>query len=126
MSQAVVANAQDRARILSHAVVEVARHLEISSTELGAIIGISQSSASRLMRDEISIRERTKEWELGALLVRLYRGLYSIVGSNNQLAKDWLKSRNLAFGNEIPLVVIQKASGLVHACDYIDAHRATA
>jgi len=126
MSQAVVANAQDRARILSHAVAEVARHLEINSTELGVIIGISQSSASRLMRDEISIRERTKEWELAALLVRLYRGLYSIVGSNNQLAKDWLKSRNLAFGNEAPLVVIKQASGLVHACDYIDAHRAPA
>jgi inorganic triphosphatase YgiF len=126
MPQAVVANAQDRARILSHAVAEVARHLEINSTELGVIIGISQSSASRLMRDEISIRERTKEWELAALLVRLYRGLYSIVGSNNQLAKDWLKSRNLAFGNEIPLVVIKQASGLVHACDYIDAHRAPA
>lgn len=126
MPQAVVANAQDRARILSHAVAEVARHLEINSTELGVIIGISQSSASRLMRDEISIRERTKEWELAALLVRLYRGLYSIVGSNNQLAKDWLKSRNSAFGNEIPLVVIKQASGLVHACDYIDAHRAPA
>jgi len=126
MPQAVVDNAQDRARILSHAVAEVARHLEINSTELGVIIGISQSSASRLMRDEISIRERTKEWELAALLVRLYRGLYSIVGSNNQLAKDWLKSRNLAFGNEAPLVGIRQASGLVHACDYIDAHRAPA
>ena len=126
MPQVVATNAQDRARILSHAVAEVARHLEINSTELGVIIGISQSSASRLMRDEISIRERTKEWELAALLVRLYRGLYSIVGSNNQLAKAWLKSRNSAFGNEIPLAVIQNASGLVHACDYIDAHRAPA
>jgi hypothetical protein len=102
----------------------VARHLDIGSTDLGAIIGISQSSASRLMRDEITIRERTKEWELAALLVRLYRGLYSIVGSNDQLAKDWLKSRNLAFGNEIPFAVIQHARGLVHACDYVDAHRA--
>jgi hypothetical protein len=124
MPQAFAAQAQDRARILSHAVAEVARHLDIGSTDLGAIIGISQSSASRLMRNEITIRERTKEWELAALLVRLYRGLYSIVGSNDQLAKDWLKSRNLAFGNEIPFAVIQHARGLVHACDYVDAHRA--
>lgn len=126
MPQAIAAHAQDRARILSTAVAEVARHLEISSTDLGSIIGISQPSASRLMRGEFTVRERTKEWELAALLVRLYRGLYSIVGSNDQLAKDWLTSRNLAFGNEIPFAVIQKASGLVHACDYVDAHRAPA
>lgn len=126
MPQAIPANAQDRAQVLSTAVAEVARHLEISSTDLGSIIGISQPSASRLMRGAFTVRERTKEWELAALLVRLYRGLYSIVGSNDQLAKDWLKSRNLAFGNEIPFVVIQKASGLVHACDYVDAHRAPA
>lgn len=81
MPQAIVANAQDRARILSTAVAEVARHLEISSTDLGSIIGISQPSASRLMRGEFTVRERTKEWELAALLVRLYRGLYSIVGA---------------------------------------------
>ncbi len=126
MPQAIAANAQDRTRILSTAVAEVARHLEISSTDLGSIIGISQPSASRLMRGEFTVRERTKEWELAALLVRLYRGLYSIVGSNDQLAKDWLKSRNLAFGNEIPFTVIRNASGLVHACDYVDAHRAPA
>lgn len=126
MPQAIAAKVEDRARILSTAVAEVARHLEISSTDLGNIIGISQPSASRLMRGEFKVRERTKEWELAALLVRLYRGVYSIVGSNDQLAKAWLKSRNLAFGNEIPCAVIQQARGLVHACDYVDAHRAPA
>lgn len=126
MPQAAFDKVQDRARILSTAVAEVARHLEISSTELGHIIGVSQASASRLMRGEFAVRENAKEWEFAALLVRLYRGLFSIVGNNDQLAKDWLKSRNSAFGNEIPFEVIQKAAGLVHACDYIDAHRAPA
>lgn len=126
MPQAAFNKVQDRARILSTAVAEVARHLEISSTELGNIIGVSQASASRLMRGEFAVRENTKEWEFAALLVRLYRGLFSIVGNNDQLAKDWLKSRNSAFGNEIPFAVIQKAAGLVHACDYIDAHRSPA
>lgn len=124
MTQPMTANAADRSRVLSTAIAEVARHLEISSTELGVIIGISQPSASRLMRGEYSVREQGKEWELAALLVRLYRGLYSIVGNSDQLAKDWLKSRNAAFGNQIPFEVIRQASGLVHACDYVDAHRA--
>lgn len=124
MTLPMTADSTDRSRILSNAVAEVARHLEIRSTELGVIIGISQPSASRLMRGEYSVREQGKEWELAALLVRLYRGLYSIVGNSDPLAKDWLKSRNAAFGNRVPFEVIRQASGLVHACDYIDAHRA--
>ncbi len=125
-AKTAVVTTQDRARILSSAVAEVARHLGISSVELGGILGASQSSASRLMNGIYSLHEHQKEWELAALFVRLYRGLYSIVGSNDQLAMDWLKSRNSAFGNQVPLAVIQQASGLVHACDYVDAHRAPA
>ena len=123
---AKAAAAPNRARVLSRAVAEVARQLGIGSSDLGAILGISQSSASRLMNGLYVLHEQQKEWELAALLVRLYRGLYSIVGNNEQLAKDWLKSRNRAFGDQVPFAVIRQASGLVHACDYIDAHRAAA
>lgn len=123
---AKAAAAPNRARVLSRAVAEVARHLDIGSSDLGAILGISQSSASRLMNGLYTLHEQQKEWELAALLVRLYRGLHSIVGNNEQLAKDWLKSRNRAFGDQVPFAVIKQAAGLVHACDYIDAHRAAA
>lgn len=128
MTRAVIpktkARPQNRAQVLSGAVAEAARRLEITSTDLGVILGISQSSASRLMNGIYSLREPQKEWELAALFVRLYRGLHSIVGSNDQFARDWLKSDNAAFGNQMPLAVIRQAAGLVHACDYIDAHRA--
>lgn len=126
MAKPITATVANRARILSRAVAEVARHLDIGSSDLGTILGISQSSASRLMNGIYTLHEQQKEWELAALLVRLYRGLYSIVGNDDQLAKDWLKSRNRAFGDQIPFAVIRQASGLVHACDYIDAHRAPA
>lgn len=125
-SSAPKAKPENRSRILSGAVAEVARHLEINSTDLGAILGISQSSASRLMNGLYALREQQKEWELAALLVRLYRGLCSIVGNDDALARDWLKSRNRAFGDQVPFAVIKQAAGLVHACDYIDAHRAAA
>lgn len=113
-----------RSQVLSKAVANVAHHLNLSSVQLGVIIGISQPSASRLMNSAYSLRENAKEWEMAALLVRLYRGLYSIVGSNDQLAKDWLMSENSSFGNQSPLTIIQTTAGLVHACDYVDAHRA--
>ena len=69
---------------------------------------------------------RDREWELGALFIRMYRGLFSLVGNSDPLAKDWLRSNNRAFGDQWPIGAIKNVQGLVHACEYIDAHRASA
>lgn len=119
-----VPEAGTRSGVLSTAVAETARRLEIGPTDLGKIIGISQPVASRLLQGNYSIKEGSKEWELAALFVRMYRSLHSIVGNNDELAKDWLRSSNRAFGDQEPIDVIRKVQGLVHACEYIDAHRA--
>jgi len=113
-----------QAAVLSKALANAAMRLKLGTTDLQRITGISQSSASRLMNGKYQLRENAKEWELAALLIRLYRGLHSIVGNNDALARDWLNSPNKAFGGLAPIRVIEQASGLVHACDYIDAHRA--
>lgn len=123
-STQAVPTAQDRSRVLSSAVAETARRLEVGSTELGRIIGVSQPVASRLLNGRYAIKDGSKEWELAALFVRMYRGLHSIVGNNDQLARDWLRSGNRAFGDKEPIGVIKNVQGLVHACEYIDAHRA--
>lgn len=120
------ARATERSEILTRAVAETARHLAIGPTELAPIIGISQPSASRLLRGEFFVKEGTPEWQLSALFVRLYRGLFSIVGNSDELARNWLTSANRAFGDKHPIDVIKSIPGLVSACDYIDAHRAPA
>ena len=114
---------EEKAGVLSQAVAKVALRLDLNTNELNEILGISQSSASRLMKGAYALRESGKEWELAALLVRLYRGLYSIVGNNDELVRAWLRSPNNAFDRRTPFEVIKTASGLVHACDYVDAHR---
>ncbi len=113
-----------RSKVLTSAVSETARHLDIGSTELSRIIGLSQPVASRLLNGRYAIKESTKEWELSALFIRMYRGLFSIVGNSDQLAIDWLRSPNRAFGDQHPVETIKSVQGLVHACEYIDAHRA--
>jgi uncharacterized protein (DUF2384 family) len=113
-----------RSQVLSSAVAETARHLDIGPSNLGRVIGVSQPVASRLLNGRYAIKESTKEWELSALFVRLYRGIFSIVGNNDELAKDWLRSSNRAFGDQTPLDTIKTVQGLVHACEYVDAHRA--
>jgi uncharacterized protein (DUF2384 family) len=105
-------------------VAETSRRLKLRSTELTAIIGISQPSASRLLNGKYQLQEGSKAWELGAHLVRLYRSLHSVVGGDDELARAWLRSANLAFDSRTPLDMIRTVEGLVHACDYVDAHRA--
>jgi uncharacterized protein (DUF2384 family) len=114
----------DRARVLTLAVAEAARRLKLRSTDVTAIIGVSQPTASRLLNGKFQLAEGAKSWELGAHLVRLYRSLSSMVGGDDELARTWLRSANRAFGGRAPLDAIKSVEGLVHACDYVDAHRA--
>ena len=114
----------DRSRVLSTAVVEAARRLGLGSTDLTAIIGTSQPSASRLLNGKYFIPEGSKTWELSAHFIRLYRSVSSLVGGNDELARSWLKSGNQAFDNRHPLEVVKRVDGLLHVCEYLDAHRA--
>ena len=113
-----------RTVVLSMATANAASRLELTTSDLERILGISQPSASRLMHGAFQLKEHSKPWELALLLVRLYRGLASIVGNDDALAVQWLHSPNRAFDNATPYGRIQSAAGLVATCDYIDAHRA--
>ena len=115
--------AADRARVLSAAVAESARRLDIGSSALKNVIGTSQPTASRLLNGKYALAEGSKEWELAAHFVRLYRALLSLVG-NDELARAWLNSPNQAFDGQPPAEVIKRIDGLLHACAYLVAHRA--
>jgi Protein of unknown function (DUF2384) len=114
----------ERSRVLTGAVIEAATRLELGPSVLKEIIGASQPTASRLLRGHFAVPERGKLWELCVYLVRLYRSLHSVVGGNDELARVWLKSANLAFDGRKPVDVIKRVDGLIHACEYLDAHRA--
>jgi uncharacterized protein (DUF2384 family) len=62
-----------------------------------------------------------KEWELGALFVRLFRSLDSIAGSDEK-AREWLTSDNRALG-ERPVELLARAEGLIRVLHYLDAAR---
>ena len=116
--------AVSRSSVLTQAVVDTARRLEIGPTEVGRIIGVSQPTASRLLKGDYALKESAKEWELSAHLVRLYRSLFSLVGSDDQLARGWLRSANAAFAGAEPIALIKRVDGLIHVCEYLDAYRA--
>ncbi len=112
----------DRAAVLTKAVIRAAKLLGVSQAQVARALGVSEATASRMFAGRYLLEPgRGKEWELAALFVRLWRALYSLVGSDEK-SRAWLKSRNRALG-AAPIELIGRAEGLVSVLQYLDAAR---
>lgn len=107
--------------VLTKAVARAAERLGITNKKLANIIGVSPSSVTRMHDANYQLHNGRKEWELGVLFVRMFRSLDAIAGDNG--GRIWLGSENRAFGDRKPLELIESTEGLVHVCNYLDAHR---
>ncbi|MGC3962683.1 MAG: DUF2384 domain-containing protein [Rhodocyclaceae bacterium] len=112
----------EAATVLSKATLRAAVALGISNGRLAQILGVSPATISRLGAGRYQLAENRKEWELALLVVRLFRSLDSIVGSQDG-ARRWLQGENLALGAK-PEDLIVSAEGLVRVVQYLDASRA--
>ena len=116
------AAAPDRGAVLTKAVVKAAKLLDISQARVAETLGVSEATASRMYSGKYVLEPgRGKEWELAALLVRVFRSLDSILASEDR-AKAWLRSENTALGAR-PIELITRAEGLVSVLHYLDAAR---
>jgi uncharacterized protein (DUF2384 family) len=110
------------AAVLTKAVVRAARLLSFSQRELAHILGVSEATASRLCGGSYQLSSaRTKEWELGLLLVRLFRSLDALWG-HEAAAHTWLESDNLALAAR-PVDLVSSIEGLVRVVNYLDNAR---
>ncbi|RLB44453.1 MAG: transcriptional regulator, XRE family protein [Deltaproteobacteria bacterium] len=117
--------APDEASVVSKALLRAAEALGLSSSELAGIIGISESTLSRLRhRKRGPIPLGTKEGELALLFLRVFRSLDALVGGNELHAKAWLRADNHHVGG-VPLRRMKKIEGLVDVAEYLDALRGT-
>ena len=121
----LVAHATDPgdAGIVSKAAIGAAERLGVSQRDLGTIIGVSESTVSRIKTGDFPLDRDPKAFELSLLFVRLYRSLDAIVGGDTQAAASWLKSFNTALDAR-PIDAIQSITGLVNVIGYLDSRRA--
>lgn len=117
------AEAQEDARVLTSAIAKIADYWCLSTAKLGTILGLSQATASRLTTGRTMLDPASKSFEAGQFLLRLFRSLDSLLGSDDAAARRWLQTHNLDLDAR-PLDLIDSFKGLLTVCDYVDAHRA--
>jgi hypothetical protein len=111
--------------LVTKATLRAAERLGLSNKELARILGLSESTVSRMSAGAYALTPEQKPYELALLLVRLYRSLDSIVGGDAAVAKAWLRAGNGALG-DAPLARIMSIAGLAETIAYLDARRALA
>ncbi len=122
-ARAVSANNPERRKVLTRAVLRAGELLGLSRQELADSIGLSPSSISRMYSEGYFLEEGSKNWELAALLVRLYRGLDAVAAGDEQTLQAWMRNQNTDL-HAVPASLVTHVAGLANVVSYVDACRA--
>src|SRR5690349_15492171 len=91
--------------VLTKAVLRAGGRLGLSSAVLARGLGVSEASISRLSAGARTVDPQSKEGELALLLVRVYRSLDALVGTDASQRNAWLHGHNRALnGRPIDLI----------------------
>jgi hypothetical protein len=110
-------------RALTEAVLHSGQLLNVPQSQLAAILGLSPATVSRMGSGQYLLQPDRKEWQLGALFVRLFRSLDSITGGRDDLSRSWLHSYNRALTGT-PISLLNEIESFVRVVQYLDATRA--
>jgi transcriptional regulator with XRE-family HTH domain len=122
MPRASIDSKPEPRRVLTGAVLRASALLEITQSSLAQILGLSPSTVSRMANGTYTLDAQKKEWELGALFVRLFRSLDALIGSNDAAARGWLNGQNHGLIGR-PIDLIRSTEGLVRVVQYLDSAR---
>lgn len=109
--------------VLTKAALRAGERLGLAGSAMGAIIGLSEASLSRMRSGRLALEPGTKPYELALLFVRLFRALDAITGGDETVARAWLGNDNRALGGT-PAMKIRTIPGLMDTLAYLDARRA--
>ena len=115
----------DPGQVLAMATARTCGFLGLTGAALSRTIGVSEPTISRILKGHKAINPNSKEGELSLLLVRVYRSLDPLVGTDDQKRIAWMRSHNKALGG-VPADLIERADGLVATLNYLDGMRAPA
>ncbi len=109
--------------LVANAVQRIAEFWNLTNEGLGQILGLSGSTVSRLRSGSWQFQPGTKSFELAQYLLRLFRSLDALLGSDDEAARSWLAADNRELGGR-PIELIRTIRGLSDVADYVDDYRA--
>lgn len=115
----------DPAFVLAKATGRASELLGLSGAALARVIGVSEPTVSRVLKGNRGLDPQSKEGQLSLLLVRVYRSLDALVGTDGEKRLAWMHSHNKALGGK-PVDLIENPEGLVATLGYLDGMRAPA
>lgn len=120
MSNARTTSKASKATVLGEAVLNAGAKLGLSPEEVGRVVGRNRTTIARN-----GIDPATPNGQLALLLIRIYRGLYVLVGGRDDEMNHWMHTRIRTLQG-IPAEMIHDVTGLVRIVEYIDAMRGKA
>ena len=112
---------EERIRVLTDAVLEVSRDLEISQEDLGYMLRAGDRVDTADRADGCLIGDSLKDSDGAAALVSIHRALLSLVGGDRDLARAWVVAPNRAFANQTPKTILLQDGGLMTVLDYLNS-----
>jgi hypothetical protein len=119
----ITASRSEADTVVTKAVLRAADRLGLTARVLAGVTGLSETTISRMKRDEFRLEPGSKPFELAVLFIRMFRSLDAITGGDEKVAASWLGNPNIALGAR-PIEKLQTVSGLVDVIAYLDARRA--
>jgi uncharacterized protein (DUF2384 family) len=109
--------------VVTKATIRAADRLSVKNKTLARIIGVSESTVTRMKQGDHPLEPGQKPFELAVLFVRLFRSLDTMIGGDDSVASAWLANENTALAGK-PIEIIQTISGLNNVIQYLDSRRA--
>jgi putative toxin-antitoxin system antitoxin component (TIGR02293 family) len=117
------ASTVDRATVLTKATMRAADLLGLTQAGLAAAVGASEATVSRWSSGSRTLAEGSKEAELAALVVRIYRSLDALVGNDDAKRRAWMEAPHRVL-HGVPRELVRTPQGMVRVLDYLDGMRA--
>src|SRR5687768_4972895 len=121
--QPLIAKEADPGHVLAKATARASALLGLSGAALSRVLGVSEATVSRVLKGQSPIKPESKEGELALLLVRVYRSVDALVGTDDAKRRAWMDRHNKALGGQ-PRKLVERVDGLVATLNYLDGMRA--
>lgn len=115
--------ASKKQRVLRNAVLRAAKALGIGPSPLARSLEIGQEWTSRLTQGDYFPREGSSAWKRATQLIRLHRGLHTILAGDEHAMDAWMRSPNTDLGAK-PIECIVTARGLRKVTEYVESSQA--